>query len=286
MNYRHAFHAGNFADVFKHTLLIILLEALGRKPAPWCYFDSHAGAGLYDLRGAEARRGGEAAAGIHRLWPLRDAAPVPVAKLCSAVATVNPGLPAAALPRFYPGSPLIVAGMARVADRLVLAELQPEETQLLRTHLRRDARAAIHARDGYEMLKALTPPAERRGLALLDPAFEQPTEFVQMLQALLAAHRRWPEGVYALWYPHKDAPVAQRFERELLRLKLRRILLADFRVAPDDTPGLNACTLALVNPPWQSEQLMKISLTYLRDVLAPQAGSYGLRWLATGTLDK
>ena len=286
MNYRHTYHAGNFADVFKHTLLIILLAALNRKPTPWCCFDSHAGAGLYDLQGPEARRGGEAAGGIHRLWPLRAAAPVPVAELCAAVTAVNPGLAPGALPRFYPGSPLIAAGRARPQDRLVLAELRSDEAQVLRTRLCRDARAAIHTRDGYEMLKALTPPAARRGLALLDPAFEQPTEFVHMLQALRATHRRWPEGVYALWYPRKDAPAAQRFERELRRVKLHRILLADFRVAPDATPGFNACTMALINPPWQSEQAMKISLAFLRAALAPQAGSYGLRWLATGAVDK
>ena len=286
MNYRHAYHAGNFADVFKHTLLIILLAALNRKPTPWCYFDGHAGAGLYDLQGSEARRGGAAAGGIHRLWPLRAAAPVPVAELCAAVAAANPGLATDAVPRFYPGSPLIAAGQARPQDRLVLAELQADAAQLLRTHLRRDARVAIHARDGYEMLKALTPPAERRGLALLDPPFEQPTEFAQMFQVLCATHQRWPEGVYALWYPRKDVPATQRFERELLRLQPRRMLLADFRIAPDGTPGFSACSMALINPPWQSEQVMKISLTFLRDALAPQAGSCGLRWLTTSALDK
>ncbi len=286
MNYRHAYHAGNFADVFKHTVLIILLAALKRKPTPWCYFDSHAGAGLYDLQGSEARRGGEAAGGIHRLWPLCAVAPVPVAELCSAVAAVNPGLPADALPRFYPGSPLIAAGRARPQDRLVLAERRSDEAQLLRTHLRRDARAAIHARDGYEMLKALTPPAERRGLVLLDPTFEQPTEFVRMLQVLRVMHGRWPEGVCALWYPRKDEPAAQRFERELLRLKPCRMLRAEFHIAPAHTPGFCACNMVLINPPWQSEQLMKISLAFLRDALAPQVGSYGLRWLATSTVDK
>ncbi|HKV97458.1 MAG TPA: 23S rRNA (adenine(2030)-N(6))-methyltransferase RlmJ [Gammaproteobacteria bacterium] len=286
MNYRHAYHAGNFADVFKHTLLIILLTALNRKPAPWCYFDSHAGAGLYDLQGAEVRRGDEAAGGIHRLWPLRATAPAPVAELCSAVAAVNPGLPADALPRFYPGSPLIAAGLARPQDRLVLAELRSDEVQLLRTHLHRDAHAAIHARDGYEMLRALTPPAERRGLALLDPTFELPTEFVQMLQALSAAYQRWPEGVYALWYPRKDGPATRRLERELLRLKPQRMLRADFRIAPEDTPQFGACSLALINPPWQSEHAMQVSLAFLRDALAPQAGSYHLHWLTTASLDK
>lgn len=281
MNYRHQFHAGNFADVFKHSLLIILLEALNRKPTPWCYFDSHAGAGLYNLHSDEGRRGGEAASGIYRLWPVRATAPAPVAALGVAVAAVNPGLDHGALPRFYPGSPLVAAAMARASDRLVLAELQPEEAQLLRTHLRRDARAAVHMRDGYEMLKALTPPAERRGLVLIDPPFESPTEFAHLLQALRVIHGRWPEGVCAIWYPLKDPPAAQRFERELLRLKLRRVLLAELRVAAPAAPGFNACGMALINPPWQCEHAIETALGFLRDTLAPQAGSHRLRWLAT-----
>src|SRR5574337_984819 len=263
MNYRHQFHAGNFADIFKHTLLVILLDGLSRKDTPWCYFDSHAGAGLYNLQSDEARRGDEAAGGIYRLWPMRAAAPAPVAALCAAVAAV-----------------------ARAGDRLVLAELQPEEAQLLRTHLRRDARAAVHLRDGYEMLKALTPPAERRGLVLIDPPFELPTEFAQILQALRVLHGRWQEGMYAVWYPLKDPPAAQRFERELLRLKLRRVLLAEFRVTPPEVPGFRACGMALINPPWQCEHAIETTLGFLRDTLAPQAGSHRLRWLAPPKLEK
>jgi 23S rRNA (adenine2030-N6)-methyltransferase len=279
MNYRHQFHAGNFADVFKHSLLMILLDALSRKPAPWCYFDSHAGAGLYDLQSSEARRSSEAANGINRLWPARAAAPASLAQLCTTVAAINPGLAADASPRFYPGSPLIAAAMARAEDRLTLAELQPVEAQLLRTHLRRDIRAAVHVRDGYEMLKALTPPLGRRGLVLVDPPFEQPTEFTHLLQAVQGMLRRWPEGVYAMWYPLKDEPAARRFGRELLRLNPRRALLAEFRIAPPDTPGFHACGMAFLNPPWQTEHAMETALGFLRDRLAPQDGSYRLRWL-------
>lgn len=281
MNYRHPFHAGNFADIFKHTLLTILLEALNRKPTPWCYFESHAGAGLYDLQSVEARRSGEAADGIGRLWPSRRAAPAPVAALCAAIAKVNPEASPAGTPRFYPGSPLIAAGLARTHDRLVLAELQPDEARLLYTHLRSVAHTAVHTRDGYEMLKALTPPAERRGLALMDPPFERATEFMDMLQAMRATYRRWPEGVYALWYPLKDEPAANHFERELSRLNVRRVLLAELRVAPAGTPGFHGCRLALVNPPWQTEHSMDIALRFLRDTLAPQTGSYRLRWLVS-----
>lgn len=279
MNYRHAFHAGNFADIVKHTVLLVLLEALNRKPAPWCYFDCHAGAGLYDLHSDEAARSSEAVGGIGRLWPLRNQAPAAVAELCAAVAAVNPGLAAGALPRFYPGSPLIAAGLARAQDRLILAELQLEEARVLRTHFRRDARVAVHVRDGYEMLKALTPPPERRGLALLDPPFEQPTEFTQLLQSLRIAQRRWPEGVQAAWYPLKDQPAVRRFERELLRADIRRILLAEFRLALSDVPGLHACGMALINPPWQTEQALRQALEFLVGTLSSGSGSSRVWWL-------
>ncbi|MGH8279786.1 MAG: 23S rRNA (adenine(2030)-N(6))-methyltransferase RlmJ [Gammaproteobacteria bacterium] len=281
MNYRHLFHAGNFADIFKHTLLLILLDALNQKPAPWCYFDSHAGAGLYDLTSREAQRGGEAATGMSRLWRARSNAPAAVAQLCTAIARVNPGLASNAAPRFYPGSPLLAAGIARSHDRLVLADTQNDEARLLRVHLRHTPQAAVHARDGYEMLKALTPPAERRGLALIDPPFEQSTEFVQMRECLKAVLQRWPAGIYALWYPRKDEPAARRFERAVSGLSVHRALLAEFYMRPPDTPGFNACGMALINPPWQSEHSMESALRFLRDALAPESGGYRLRWLQT-----
>lgn len=281
MNYRHAYHAGNFADIFKHTLLAILLEALNRKPTPWCYFDTHAGAGRYDLKSDEAQRGDEAAAGIGRLWAMRDAAPAPVVQLCATVAAVNSGLAVDTLPRFYPGSPTIAASLARTRDRLILSELQLQEGRLLREYFHNNPRAAVHVRDGYEMLTALAPPTERRGLVLIDPPFEQASEFAQMLQALRATLRRWPEGVYALWYPLKDEPRARHFERELMRLNTRRVLRAEFRVAPAGVPGFNASSMVMVNPPWQSECNMETALHFLRDALAPQTGSYQMRWLKT-----
>ncbi|MGH8379045.1 MAG: 23S rRNA (adenine(2030)-N(6))-methyltransferase RlmJ, partial [Gammaproteobacteria bacterium] len=190
MNYRHAYHAGNFADIMKHALLVILLDALNHKPAPWCYFDTQAGAGIYDLASEAATKTGEAAGGIGRLWPLRSSAPAPVAQLCAIISGINDEN-AAACPRFYPGSPVAAASLARHQDRLVLAELHPQEARVLREHFRGDRRVAVHHRDGYEMLKALAPPAERRGLVLMDPSFEKPDEFVKLLAALKNAHARW-----------------------------------------------------------------------------------------------
>jgi len=249
MNYRHAFHAGNFADVVKHSLLLVLLEALNRKPTPWCYIDTHAGAGAYDLRSEEGRRTGEAVAGIQRLWQARPETPPAVAELCRIVASLNSGLSAGELPRWYPGSPAIAAAVARADDRLLLAEWQPQEAALLKSWFRRDNRVAVHVRDGYEMLLALTPPAEKRGLVLLDPPYEQPQEFDVLAAALSAAHTRWPGGCYALWYPLKDDPARRRFLRKLEHSGLRKILLAELRLS-EQSDVLTGSGMLILNPPW------------------------------------
>ncbi|MGH8402078.1 MAG: 23S rRNA (adenine(2030)-N(6))-methyltransferase RlmJ [Gammaproteobacteria bacterium] len=279
MNYRHAYHAGNFADVMKHSVLVLLLDALKRKTAPWCYFDTHAGAGIYDLKSEAAARTGEAAGGIGRLWPARSAAPAAVAQLCEVITGINDGSIAGTCPRRYPGSPAVAASLARAQDRLVLAELHPQEERLLREHFRSDPRVSVHGRDGYEMLTALAPPAERRGLVLMDPPFEKPDEFVQMPAALKNAYGHWPTGIYALWYPLKEATVVKRFERALAQSGIRRILLAESRIAAAGNPGFYGCGMALVNPPWQSEQKIGSTLNFLKTILAPDIGSYAVRWL-------
>ena len=278
MNYRHGFHAGNFADVVKHSLLALLLEALNRKPAPWHYFDTHAGAGAYDLGGEDARRGGEARDGILRLWPARGSLPAAVERLCAAVAALNPGLAPDQAPRLYPGSPLLAAGLAREGDRLTLAELQPEEARRLKGEFQGDKRTAVHCRDGYEMLRALAPPPERRGLALLDPPYESADEFERLVESLGACHARWPGGIYALWYPIKDEPARKRFLRALERSGLRRILLTEFRLAAA-ADALAGSGLVVVNPPWQSDAEMRDCLTALVRVLAPEGGSSQVGWL-------
>ena len=278
MNYRHSFHAGNFADVAKHSLLLLLLEALGQKPAPWHYFDTHAGAGAYDLAGEAALRTGEAHGGILRLWLVRGSLPAPVERLCSIVAGLNPGLAPGELPRYYPGSPWVAASLARDSDRLTLAELHPEDAGSLKAEFQRDKRAAVHQRDGYEMLMALTPPPERRGLALLDPPYESPDEFARLVSALKASHARWPGGIYALWYPLKDEMARTRFLREVGRSGLRRILLTELRLS-SQSDGLAGSGLLVVNPPWRSEAPMRECLAALAKLLGPETGSARVEWL-------
>lgn len=278
MNYRHGYHAGNFADVVKHTLLVLLLEALERKSAPLAYLDTHAGAGAYDLGSDAARRTGEAAGGIGRLWPTRGRLPAAAEKLCEIIAGLNPGLASGDRPRFYPGSPWVAASLLRPTDRLVLAELHPEEARALKAEFQRDTRASVHARDGYEMLKALTPPAERRGLVLLDPPYEKPEEFPELVSAVTAAHARWAGGVYALWYPVKDEAARRRFLRQMEQSGLRKILLTEFRLPPH-TEGLAGSGMLVVNPPWQLDQEMRACLQALVPVLAPGGGEAVVRWL-------
>jgi 23S rRNA (adenine2030-N6)-methyltransferase len=281
MNYRHEFHAGNFADVIKHALLVILLQALNHKSSAWCYFDSHAGAGCYDLQSKAAMKTRETASGIERLWPQRDAAPAPLQALCNIIAGFNPDLMPGTTPRYYPGSPCIAAALVRSQDRLVLAELHPQEQRLLRERFRNVPRVSIHARDGYEMLKALVPPAERRGLVLMDPPFEQPNEYQAQLQALRDAHTRWPTGVYALWYPIKDEAIVQGFYRKLADSGIRHLLVAELRLAPAPAGFFAACGMLLVNPPWRSDMAIKETLRYLAELLAPGSGCVTVRWLVS-----
>jgi 23S rRNA (adenine2030-N6)-methyltransferase len=276
MNYRHGFHAGNFADVVKHSLLVMLLEALDRKPAPWAYLDTHAGAGAYDLHSEAAQRTGEALGGIGRLWPARGKLPAAAEQLCRIVAALNPDLAEGTLPRVYPGSPRIAVALGRAEDRLLLAELHPEEAYLLRGEMKSHKTAAVHERDGYEMLKALTPPKERRGLVLMDPPYEKADEFETAAAALIAAHRHWPTGVYALWYPIKDDSARRRFLRRLEQSGLRKILLTELHLPPQEG-ALSGTGLLVVNPPWQMDSEARECLTALVPLLGAERSE--VRWL-------
>lgn len=278
MNYRHLYHAGNFADVAKHALLAALLDALNKKPAAWCYFDTHAGAGAYDLASVAARKTGEAATGIRRLWTQRGSLPGPLESLCRVVAELNPGLPAGEPPRYYPGSPAVAAALGREQDRLVLAELHEDEATLLKQCFNKDSRVAVHERDGYEMLKALVPPKERRGLALLDPPFEDAGEFDTLAETLLSVTERWPLGVNALWYPLKDDTASRRFLRRLERSGLRRLLLTELRLQA--APGaLAGSGMLILNPPWGTESVLREALQVLARVLGPTGSEAQVRWL-------
>ncbi|MFN4088289.1 MAG: 23S rRNA (adenine(2030)-N(6))-methyltransferase RlmJ [Alphaproteobacteria bacterium] len=282
MNYRHAYHAGNFADVLKHAVLALTVERLKRKGKPFVVIDTHAGAGSYDLAAAEAGRTGEAHHGILRVLDATDRPPA-LTPYIDCVRRINAADPTAtaAAPRWYPGSPRLAVDLLRPGDRLVALELHPRDAETLAAEFAGDRRATIHARDGWTALKAFLPPKERRGVVLVDPPFEKPDEFGRLLRGLAEAHRRWATGVYLLWYPVKDRTEADAFAAALRALALPRTLLVELAVAgvrPDEK--LSACGLALINPPWRMDMEIGGLLPWLVRTLArgPGAG-HRMEWL-------
>ncbi|MBB3228677.1 23S rRNA (adenine2030-N6)-methyltransferase [Luteibacter sp. Sphag1AF] len=278
MNYRHAYHAGNFADVLKHMVLIALLDAMKSKPTPFCFIDTHAGRGLYDLRGAEARKTGEADDGIGQLRSATGLPPL-LWKLLETVKAAGDGDDSL---RFYPGSPWIAGHMMRPTDGAQLCELRLDEADALRHLFRNDSRVHVHQRDGYEALKALTPPKEKRGLVLIDPPFEaQEAEFRLIEKSLKSALERWPTGVYAVWYPIKVRSHVQPFHRWLTKCGARRVLMTEILLNPENTPlRLQGTGVAIVNAPWKLDDTLRDSLRYLAKVLGKERqAEYKLSWL-------
>ena len=279
MNYRHAFHAGNFADVVKHAVLCRILIHLREKPAAFRVIDSHAGAGRYELAGAEASKTGEWRDGIGRLLAAELAPPVRtlLAPYLDAVAALNPGGRLA----IYPGSPALIQALLRRQDRLVACELEPQAATALKRHLRGDPRNKAIAIDGWTALTAYVPPVERRGIVLIDPPFEQPDEFSRLSQAMEAAHRKWATGSYLLWDPVKAAAETAAFARRLVRSGIGRMLRVELIPAPAAPEGgLRGCGLIAVNPPWTGHDELKILLPGLAQALsrgAPNAPR--LEWL-------
>lgn len=282
MNYRHAFHAGNHADVLKHVVLLALCDALGAKPAPCFALDTHAGRGLYALDADAAQRTGEAAEGVVRLLeaPSRDPW---IARYLDAVSACRTRHGDTA----YPGSPWLLAHALRAQDRIACCELQPEEATALKTLFRAESRVAVHQRDGYAAMKALLPPTVAgtrfaRGLVLMDPPFEaQLEEFDVALAALRDGLARWPQAIYALWYPIKQRRALQPFYRAAAALPAKSVLLAELLVRADDSPlRMNGSGLLLLNPPYQFEAGLRRSLPVLASALtsaAPPARVESLR---------
>jgi 23S rRNA (adenine2030-N6)-methyltransferase len=280
MNYRHAFHAGNFADVFKHTLLIGLLDALRAKPAAFCYVDTHAGRGRYDLAGEEALRTDEAAQGVLRLSGDADL-PAPLQRYLQLVRAFDDN--SIGELRQYPGSPLLARALLREQDRAILCELQPDEAAALKLALRGDARCAVHQRDGYAALKALLPPPQKRGLVLIDPPFEaQAGEFELIQRALIDALVRWPNAIHAVWFPIKLRETILPFYRWLhTAAGDGGVLATELLLHPDNSPlRFNGCGVVIVNPPWHFEQYVEAFLPALRERLAQDTqGSFRIDWL-------
>lgn len=274
MNYRHAFHAGNFADVVKHAVLARILTYLHGKPSPFRVIDTHAGAGLYDLTGEEAERGGEWQDGIGRLVtaPLSRETREFVAPYLAIVGACNEGSAAGQLTR-YPGSPLIARDLLRQQDRLVACEVEPSAQAALADLLRRDRRTRAVELDGWTALGAFVPPKERRGLVLIDPPFEARDEFARMAEGFATAYRKWPTGIFLLWHPIKDRANAAAFEARVAELT-EKSLCVDMAVAAEsDDRGLVRAGLIIVNPPWVLAGELGVVMPELCRVLARDRGA-------------
>lgn len=279
MNYRHAFHAGNFADVLKHVVLIMLVEHLKKKPAPFFFLDTHAGRGRYDLSQAESQKSGEYRDGIGRLLEVRPGDLPP--ELAHYVGLVREAAgPGRSAITAYPGSPALVALLRRPGDRLVLVEMEPREADALRDLLGRRKQVSILEGDGYAALKAHLPPRENRGLVLIDPPYESDAEFDRVLEGLEVAHDRWPTGTFCVWYPVTGRAGPTRFRRELERSGIRRVLGITLGVRPHDAQvGMGTSGLVIVNPPWQIDARLGDLLPELHRRLAPDGqGGTSIEW--------
>ena len=281
MNYRHTYHAGNFADVLKHVVLSLALVHMAKKAAPFRVIDTHAGIGLYDLAGEEAGKTGEWRGGIGRLLgpdANLGAAPKPAAAAAlmkpylDAVGALNPD----GVPRRYPGSPCLALALMRGDDRLVANELHPEDAATLRRTLARDRRAKVLELDGWLALKAQLPPKERRGVILVDPPFEEPGELDRIVTGLDNARRRFGGGVYLLWYPIKDPRPVARFHQALAKVAPPESLAIELLIrGPVDIDRLNGCGLVVLNPPFTLEADLGVLLPILAERLSDGGGATG-----------
>ncbi len=283
MNYRHAFHAGNHADVLKHVVLLAILDALREKDAAFFVLDTHAGRGRYVLADEASRKTGESDLGILRLADGGSTPPAITRYLHAVAAHNSPGTW-----DIYPGSPLLTADALRAQDRLAACELEPGEAAALKSLFAGDSRVAVHARDGYDAIKALLPPrigATRyaRGLVLIDPPYEaQEAEYPRVLQALEEILTRWPQAICAVWYPIKQRRSLLSFLRKAAALPVKSALLAELLVRPDDSPlRLNGSGMLLLNPPWKIDERLSPALPILCDALGEDGASWRLEYLRT-----
>lgn len=265
MNYQHIYHAGNFTDVLKHVVLTLIIEHLRKKDAAFCYIDTHAGAGKYDLTSPEAQKTGEALAGVQKLLDYSRSQALPPA-MQPYVELVKAYQTGGLLQ--YPGSPLLVSNRLRPQDRMILNEYHPAAHQQLKAHFQHQAQVAIHHRDAYEFLPAILPPAVSRGLVLIDPPFEKKDEQEKIQEVLHKSLRRWPHGVYMIWYPvttrgasnlkliTEAYPDTHPLVAELMMTKIKNVT------------GLIGCQVLILNPPWQLAEALRPLLKYLRAVFS------------------
>lgn len=268
MNYRHIYHAGNFADVFKHWILTSILTKLCIKPSPFCLFDTHAGLGLYDLQHANAQKTLEFKSGIEQLLD-KNVAP-------EFTAYINIVMQYKKQHGMYPGSAAIMQEFCRDNDRLILSELHPEDYEVLHGNFKFDKRVKTLHQNGYTTLKALLPPAERRGLILIDPPFEETNEFEQIVNSIKESLKRFATGIYAIWYPIKDRKQLHKFYRDIEKLPIANAFYVELHANESILNQLNSCGMLIINPPWQLQETLEHSMPQLISYLNFKHGTFEL----------
>ncbi len=268
MNYKHVYHAGNFADVAKHVALLYCLDALKRKSAAFFALDTHAGRGLYDLESSEAKKSGEAECGVQKLIATRSGE----RSLTSYLDAVHAH--GGRLAR-YPGSPALIAASLRAQDRAIFVELVPAEARALEREIFSAGRVRTQVEDGYAALRALLPPPERRGLVLIDPPYESMDELPRLLQAFDDAYRRWSGGLYLMWYPIRSGSQRRAVHARFEALGIPKMLVADLAIHADDASvGLAGSGLIIVNPPFGADADLKSAYEIIHGALAPAGAGY------------
>jgi 23S rRNA (adenine2030-N6)-methyltransferase len=263
MNYKHIYHAGSFVDVMKHAVLVWIVEYLQKKAAAFCYIDTHAGAGIYDLTSPEAMKTGEAEAGVQRI--IQGSAPAGMQSYLELLKIYQSDGKLLA----YPGSPMLVQRLLRPQDVMILNEYHSETNRLLKQNLHLQSQVAVHRRDAYEFLPAILPPPVARGLVLIDPPFEQKDEHEKIQLMLQKSCRRWAHGIYMIWYP-----ITTRGHWDLSSITQQHpnahFLIAELTIAKKDSPltGLIGCQLLILNPPWQLADSLRPLLKYLWEVFS------------------
>jgi 23S rRNA (adenine2030-N6)-methyltransferase len=269
MNYRHIYHAGNFADVAKHVGLIYCLDALKRKDPAFFVLDSHAGRGFYDMQAPEAQKSGESERGVQRLI-VNSLDSEPLADYFAAIHARR----GKRLPR-YPGSPALIAGSLRLQDRALFVELLPAEARAADREIESLGRTRTEIGDGYAALKAFLPPDERRGLVLIDPPYESLDELKLMLQAFMEAYRRWPSGIFLMWYPIRSATQRSMVHTRFEALRIPKMLFADLAIHPDDAGlGLAGSGLMIVNPPYGADDYLREAYEAVHQGIASAGSGY------------
>jgi len=277
LSYQHIYHAGNFADVHKHTVLSLLLEALSTKEKPFFVLDAFAGRGGYELDASEAEKTGEYHHGIERLWSRMDT-PLLLNRYLAAVLEYSGGDRKSSLTR-YPGSPWLIRYLLRPQDRMALCELHPAEFEVLRQVIPSEKRVQLFKRDAVEGIRAMLPPKERRGLLLVDPSYESKHEYLSIPETIIRTYKHWREGTYAIWYPILSAGNHEKLLATLKRSGIRKILNCSLTI-DGEREGMFGTGMVVINPPWKLKEQVESVSSYLLEQLAERGkGNYSIHWL-------